>query len=169
MGLVLIGMMGSGKTTLGRIVAKRVGLKHIDLDAEIEVATGMAIAEIFKTMGERRFRALETESLRRLQGDREIVLSTGGGAPATPGNLEIMRTIGPVVYLRAHVEVLASRIRRSRALRPLVAEGELIPKLRELVRQRSEAYESADHILDVDQLGRAEVIARLCEIVTERD
>lgn len=167
MGLVLIGMMGSGKTTLGRILAKRVGLKHVDLDAEIESATAMTIAEIFRTTGERRFRALETEALRRFEGDRDIVLSTGGGAPSTPGNLEIMRTIGPVVYLRAHVEVLASRIRRSRALRPLVAEGELVPKLRELLRQRSEAYESADYVIDVDQLARADVIARLCEIVTE--
>jgi shikimate kinase len=167
MGLVLIGMMGSGKTTLGRIVAKRVGLKHIDLDAEIEAATGMTITEIFRTIGERRFRAMETETLRRWEGNRGVVLSTGGGAPATTGNLEIMRTIGPVVYLRAHVEVLASRIRRSRALRPLVAEGELVPKLRELLRLRSGAYESADHILDVDQLGRADVIARLCEIATE--
>jgi len=167
MGLVLIGMMGSGKTTLGRTVAKRAGLRHVDLDAEIEATTGRTIAEIFRTYGERQFRKIEGELLRSFEGDQEIVLSTGGGAPTTPGNLDVMRTIGPVVYLRANVEVLASRIRRSRALRPLIAEGELVPKLRELLRLRSDAYESADYVVDVNELGRAEIIARLCEIATE--
>lgn len=168
MGLVLIGMMGSGKTTLGRIVARRVGLRHVDLDAAIEASAGKTIAEIFQVIGERRFRQMESEVLRTFQGNTGIVLSTGGGAPVAPGNLEMMRTIGPVVYLRAHVEVLASRIRRSRVLRPLVAEGDLVSKLRELIRLRSEFYESADHILDVDQLQRSEVITRLCKIATER-
>lgn len=168
MGLVLIGMMGSGKTTLGRIIAKRTGLRHVDLDAEIEAAAGSTVAEIFRTVGEGRFRQMETEALMCLAGNDGIVLSTGGGAPTTPGNLDLMRTIGPVVYLRAHVEVLARRIRHSRTLRPLIAEGELVPKLREILKHRSEAYESADRILDVDQLPRNDVIARLCAIVTEQ-
>ncbi len=168
MGLVLIGMMGSGKTTLGRIVAKRLKLRHVDLDAEIEATAGMTIAEIFRAVGERRFRRMETAALRALEGNQAIVLSTGGGTPTTVGSLDLMRTIGPVVYLRAHVEVLASRIRRSRALRPLIAEGELVPKLRELIKLRRAAYESADHVVDVDRLPRADVIARLCEIAAEQ-
>ena len=112
--IFLIGFMGSGKSTLGRALAQRVpGCAFIDLDEEIERRAGMSVREIFDTLGQERFRALEADTLRSLcppEGTQVCVVATGGGTPCRPGAMEWMNAAGTTVLLRASDAVLLRRL-----------------------------------------------------------
>jgi shikimate kinase len=164
MSLVLIGMMGAGKSTLGREAAKLAGMRFRDLDAEIEARAGRRVSEIFSQEGEQRFRELESETLRDLAAENRMVLSVGGGAPVTPGNWELLRQIGRIVYLKAEVSVLAERLRTSKVKRPLLVGKSLDEELSRLLQQRRTIYEQADVKLDVASSSRLELVERLAEL-----
>jgi shikimate kinase len=150
--LVLVGLMGAGKTSVGRRLAKKLGLRHVDLDHAVERAAGCTIPEIFAAHGEAAFRDREHELLvELLAGDRPLVLSTGGGAVLRDDNRVAMRARATVVWLRARPETLLARVGDG-AGRPLLA-GDPLGNLTRLASERSAAYEAAAHVIvDVDGL-----------------
>ena len=141
--IVLVGMMGAGKTTVGKRVANRLGLRFVDADHEIEKAAAQTIPEIFAQHGEPYFRDGERRVISRLLGEGPQVLATGGGAfmnAETRGN--IVRR-GVSVWLKAEVELLLARVRR-RSNRPLLETSDPEGTLRRLVEQRYPVYAQAD-------------------------
>ena len=157
--VLLVGMMGAGKSTVGRLVAERLGWEFRDVDDEVERASGAAVAEVFASVGEEGFRRAEREALTScLAGTADAVVSVGGGAVLSSANRDALRDAGTVVWLRARPGTLAARVGDG-AGRPLLA-GDAGPaaRLEELARARAELYSVvADAVVDVDGLTPAEV------------
>ncbi len=146
--IILIGLMGAGKTSVGRMLAKRMNKNFYDTDTEIERVTGVKIPIIFDIEGEAGFRAREEKMIEKLTSMRGIVLATGGGAVLSPVNRDLMKTRGRVIYLRAAPEDLWRRTRRDRN-RPLLQTPNPLAKLKELHAQRDPFYsEIADMVID---------------------
>jgi shikimate kinase len=141
--IVLVGMMGSGKSSIGRRVALQLGVPFVDADAEIEKAAGMTIADIFSTRGEAEFRSGEARVLLRLLDAGPQVLSTGGGAFMNADTRTAIAANGISIWLNAELDVLMKRIRR-RADRPLLKTGDPAATLRELMQERYPTYALAD-------------------------
>jgi shikimate kinase len=150
--ILLVGMMGSGKTTVGRALAAALARPHLDSDEQVEAATGRTVPEILERDGEAAFRAAEKTALATAiaSGDARVV-SVAGGAVLDPDNRERMRQSGTVVWLRARPETLTDRVGDG-AGRPLLA-GDVAANLRRLYDERRALYESvADVVIDVDDL-----------------
>jgi shikimate kinase len=141
--LVLVGMMGAGKTTVGRRLAARLGRHFVDSDEEIERAAGMSIEDIFATHGEADFRAGEVRVIARLLKEREIVLGTGGGAFMNPETRALIRDSAVSVWIRADFDVLFARVSR-RANRPLLKTADPRATLQALIDARYPTYAEAD-------------------------
>lgn len=135
--VVLVGMMGAGKSSIGRRLASRLGVSFVDADSEIENAAGMTIPEIFEQHGEQYFRDGEARVIARLMESGPQVLATGGGAVMTQRTRDLIRNKGVSVWLKADVEVLAKRTKR-RNDRPLA------DRLKELLPQREPIYAQSD-------------------------
>jgi len=148
--LVLIGLMGAGKTSIGKRVAQRLSIPFIDADAEIEAAANMTIAEIFERDGEAAFRAGERRVIARLLDGPVQVLATGGGAFMDPATRARIRERGLSLWLRADIEVLLARVARRRH-RPLLNQGDPREILERLMALRHPVYAEAD--LTVDSLA----------------
>lgn len=144
--IFLVGLMGAGKTSVGRMLAKRVNKGFYDTDAEIERTTGVKIPVIFDIEGESGFRAREEKVIERLTALHEIVLATGGGAILSPANCARLRQHGHVIYLRATPEDLWRRTRRDRN-RPLLQTANPLAKLKELHAQRDPLYSEVAHLV----------------------
>lgn len=146
--IFLVGLMGAGKTSVGRMLAKRTNRDFYDADAEIERTTGVKIPVIFDIEGESGFRAREEKVIERLTALHDIVLATGGGAILSPANRSRLRQHGRVIYLRAAPEDLWRRTRRDRN-RPLLQTANPLAKLKELHALRDPLYsEVADLVVD---------------------
>jgi shikimate kinase len=141
--LWLTGMMGAGKTTIGRLVAALTDRPFVDLDDTVEGAAGRSVRRIFADDGEEAFRDLESVALRTVAG-RDAVVACGGGAVLRPGNRAVMREHGVVVWLRALPETLAGRLEGA-ADRPLLAGPDRVGSLAVLEAERLEAYRAAAH------------------------
>ncbi|MFN4119074.1 shikimate kinase [Acidovorax sp.] len=151
----LVGMPGSGKSTIGRQLAHRVGVPFIDVDHRLEQHLGMSIRQFFEAEGEARFRDEEAALLSHLaQQPGGMVLSTGGGAVLRPDNRSVLRRFGHVLYLRASAEEIYKRIKHDRS-RPLLQVGNPLDKLRELYAQRDPLYRETAHF--VIETGRPTV------------
>ena len=164
--LVLVGMMGAGKTSIGRRVAKRLHRRHVDLDKAIERAAGTTVPEIFTAEGEAGFRAREHAVLVELLGsEAPLVISTGGGAVLRDDNRAAMRARGTVVWLRATPATLLVRVGDGSG-RPLLA-GDPLGNLTRLAAERADAYRDVAHeIIDVDRLSFDTVTERVTRLVT---
>ena len=138
--IVLIGMMGAGKSSVGRRLASRLGIPFIDADTEIETAAGMTIPEIFDNHGEPYFRAGEARVIARLLGSGPQVLATGGGSMLDPSTRALVREKGISVWLKADIETLLRRTKR-RNDRPLA------DKIKDLMPQREPIYAQADIVV----------------------
>jgi len=163
-------MMGAGKSRVGAELARRLGLRFVDTDSEIERARGLRIREIFEREGEGSFRALERDAIAGLSG-QPCVVALGGGAIAEPGAAERLAGTGTLVYLRARPESLLARVGDAPG-RPLLeglAPGERLGRLRALLAERSPHYESATIAVDTDDLSVGEVAARVEERLRERE
>lgn len=141
--IVLVGMMGAGKTTVGRRLAARLGRHFIDSDEEIERAAGMSIEDIFATHGEADFRAGEVRVIARLLRDPEIVLGTGGGAFINPETRALVKAEAVSVWLKADFELLFARVSR-RSNRPLLKTANPRETLSRLIDARYPIYAEAD-------------------------
>lgn len=141
--VVLVGMMGSGKSSIGRRLAARLGLAFVDADSEIEQAAGMTIAEIFERHGEPYFRAGEARVIARLLEQGPQVLATGGGAFMNADTRAVIRRKGVSIWLKAELDVLMKRIKR-RGDRPLLKTDDPAATLSALMDQRYPVYAEAD-------------------------
>lgn len=150
MGVVLIGMMGAGKTTIGQLLAERTGSVFVDLDALIEQESNAKIHEIFARFGEDEFRKLESQALAGIRPTPRQVVSVGGGAPCSVANFERIRQLGTVIYLHVSPESLAERIEKDVTVRPKLGADPL-GDLRRLLAERETFYLQADIVLDADK------------------
>ena len=162
--IVLIGMMGSGKSTIGRAYAERIGRPFFDTDHMVEARTGRSVRAIFATDGEPAFRLIETEVLADALGaTTPSVVAAAGGTVLGTENRAAMASLATVVWLRAAPATLAGRIaHRSRSgHRPLIDQNPL-ERITQMVRDRADLYtEAADVIIDVDQLNKSNVLDAL--------
>ncbi len=145
--IALVGLMGAGKSAIGKRLAARLGLPFVDADDEIERAAGCTIAEFFERRGEAEFRAGERRVISRLLAGPMHVLSTGGGAYMDPETRALMREQALTVWLRADLEVLYDRVKR-RGHRPLLSNGDPKETLGRLMTQRYPVYAEADLIVE---------------------
>jgi len=165
--IYLVGMMGVGKTTIGLLLAARLGRAFLDTDQEVERVAGRTIAEIFETEGEASFRALEAEAV-RIAAEDGAVVALGGGAVATPGAMQRLLESGKVVFLMADPEELIERI-GDPSSRPLLVgldRGAQIDKLRTLLAERNHFYQQAG--IRIDAHGTVEeVVDRIVAELTD--
>lgn len=156
----LIGMMGSGKTSVGRVLADRLALPFYDTDATVVANAGMPIVEIFGRLGETRFRDLESRAVQAIAPLDEGVVSTGGGVVLDPSNIGTMRNSGTTVLLDVDVDTLVARIADATE-RPLVS-ADPERHLREIASARAETYRQAADII-IDGAGSIEEVGRRVE------
>ncbi len=160
----LIGFSGSGKSAIGRRLARRMRRQHVDMDDEIVARTGTPIPELFRREGEPGFRAREKELLEELSGRKRLIVSTGGGAPLAPGNRAAMARSGVVVCLEAKPDFLYGRLKRhigdetKGQVRPLLEGDEPKKRIEALKEYRQRFYASADWTVHTDDLTADEVV-----------
>jgi len=155
--IFFIGLMGAGKTTIGRLIAKQLGMVFYDSDHEIERKTGVKIPLIFELEGEAGFRRRETAAIEELSQLNNIVLATGGGAVLLSENRALLKNNGKIVYLRGSVHDLWLRTRNDKS-RPLLQGGNIKQKLEQLYAERNPIYEGlADYIVDTGAQSAMEI------------
>lgn len=145
--VVITGFMGTGKTTVGRLLAPKLGFVFVDTDDLIVAEAGKDIPQIFTQETEAGFRRRERGVIRQLRGARGLVIATGGGAIMAKENLSRLRALGPVLCLRASERALYRRLKGNRE-RPLLRAAEPLKKIRELLQARDPYYRKADKIFD---------------------
>ena len=155
--IVLIGMMGAGKSTVGRRLAARLRLPFVDADSEIEAAAAMTISEIFEVHGEAHFRDGEARVIMRLLGSGPLVLATGGGAFLRPETRERIAAAGISIWLKADAEIIMRRVRR-RADRPLLKTADPDATVARLIAERHPLYELADLVVDSHDVPHDKVV-----------
>ncbi len=163
--IVLIGFMGSGKSTVGRELHQRLGYPLIDMDKMIEESTGKKIAEIFQEEGEAAFRDFETLQLLEIakQTDKHQIISTGGGVVIRPENRSLLRKLGYVVWLSAPEDVIYERTSRSQD-RPLLNHMDARERITALLEEREPWYRETAHLkIDTAGLDSKEIAAGLLE------
>jgi shikimate kinase len=149
--IILIGFMGSGKTSIGRKLARKLNYTFIDSDEWIATQENQTIASIFENKGETYFRELEYAFIQSLHGKTEIVLSTGGGMPCYKNTMDLLNSLGTTVYLQRSVLDLAHRVSHSKTKRPLVigkTSDELKQYIQSMLEIRNPFYEQAKWIAD---------------------
>lgn len=160
--IVLVGMPGSGKTTVGRDLAKRLGLRFVDTDHEIEARTGVKIPIIFEIEGEDGFRKRETQTLDDLTRESNMVLATGGGAVIRAENRALLRERAVVVFLSVPPAILWERTRHDRS-RPLLQVADPRGRLEELLKVRGPFYREVAHIIVEGGRGTPHAMVKLIE------
>jgi shikimate kinase len=161
--VILIGFMGTGKTSIGRRVAQSLGFDFVDTDEQIIESVGKPIAEIFAEQGEEGFRDLESAVLRSALGGKNQVISTGGGAVLREENRQALAKSGYVIWLNASAEAILNRVSRNQE-RPLLQTADPLGTIREMLKQREKLYlETADFTIDTDGLSPDETAFGICE------
>lgn len=158
--IFLVGFMGAGKTTVGRILAGLTGFKYLDADRLLEQNAGTTISNIFAEKGEDYFRDLETETLELIASREGQIVSTGGGAVQRDRNWAAMSGNGVSVYLKAEVETIWDRIKDD-TTRPLLQVENPLDTARELLDKRTPMYERADIVVETDRLLPAQVAEKI--------
>ena len=154
--IILIGYMGAGKTTLGKSLARHLGLEFIDLDWYIENRFHQSVSQLFATRGEEGFRKIEQNMLHEVAEFEDVVISAGGGTPCFFDNMEYMNQQGLTVYLKATPEILRTHLRMGKQKRPLIAQKndeELDIFIRESLDKRESYYNQAHLIFDIGLLN----------------
>lgn len=165
----LVGMMGAGKTTLGKALAQKTGLEFVDTDRMVVERTGVPVATVFEFEGEQGFRRRESAVLQELAARSGCVVATGGGAILAEENRRAMRASGTVIYLRARLESLWERTRHD-ASRPLLATADPKATLAMLLEQRDPLYREVAHIVvDTGSQSAASLASRVLSALGEHD
>lgn len=154
--LALVGFMGTGKSSVGRLAAEALRFDFIDTDNLIETKAGMAIEEIFKTQGEPAFRLMEQEAVRELEQRRNAVISAGGGVVSNAENLASLKSHSLVICLWASPEVIWERV-KEQTHRPLLKTEDPLGRIRELLARRDAHYRQADVLIQTDHRSAREV------------
>ena len=162
--VILVGFMGAGKSTVGRLVARRLGRCFVETDDMITAKEGRSIPEIFAAHGEAHFRALEDEALRLLALKDRDVIATGGGLPCREGRPEALRALGTVVWLAGDFASLYARARAAGA-RPMLS-GRRPEEVEALYESRVPYYRRAHVTIDTTGLGPDQIAAKVCRALT---
>jgi shikimate kinase len=165
--VALVGMMGAGKTSVGRRLAARLGVSFRDADHEIEAAAGFTVAEIFQRFGEPHFREGERKVIARLLEDAPHVLATGGGAFMDNATRAAMSHAAFTIWLKAPVGLLLSRVRK-RDTRPLLKEGDMRATMERLLALREPVYATADMILESADEPHGAAVDRIIAALQEK-
>jgi shikimate kinase/3-dehydroquinate synthase len=164
--IFLVGLMGAGKTTIGRALAKKLNKPFFDSDHEIEARTGASVATIFEIEGETSFRRREADTIRELSLQQGIVLATGGGAVLHPETRSLLKETPFVIYLHANISQLLQRTERDKS-RPLLQTADPRKKLEELFTQRDPFYrEVADLIIETGNTSLPSLVQLIIGKVT---
>ena len=164
--IVLVGMMGVGKSSIGRRLAARLGVPFVDADAEIEKAAGMSIADIFARHGEADFRSGEARVIARLLDGGPQVLATGGGAVMNADTRAAIKAKGVSIWLSAEFEVLMRRINKRKNDRPLLQTADPAATLRELLVAREPVYAQADLTVQSREVPHDAIVAEIMTALT---
>ena len=154
--IVLVGFMGTGKTSVGKILAKKTGRQVVDIDHCIEDAQKRRIADIFEREGEAYFRSLEKEMIRKVSAGRSQVITTGGGAVMDQENLSLLRSGGLLIELTAKPETIHARVKGTRN-RPLLKAPDVLGRIRRMLEERGPYYAKADWHFFTDGLSAEQV------------
>ena len=168
--IILIGYMGSGKTTVGRQLAQTLGRTFYDLDWYIEMRYHRTVAQLFAERGEDGFRELERNMLHEAAEFEDIVLSCGGGTPCFFDNMDYICSVSESVYLKATPEVLAQHLKMRRVERPLLKgknEEELLEFVRTSLKEREPYYLKAKHVVDVTLLDNYDKLQTSVKLIRE--
>jgi shikimate kinase len=167
-GLVLVGFMGSGKSSVGRELARRIGAEFADADAWIEKTAGRPIRDLFEQEGEPAFRELEKAALKEILSVKGRVVATGGGAFLDEGNRVLLKSYGPVVYLEVNAETVLRRLAKD-TRRPLLRGCDRENVVRGLLQRRVPDYRQADHAVSTDGRTVEEIAGRILELLKKRE
>jgi len=161
--IFLIGYMGAGKTTVGKVLAKQRGLDFIDLDLFIEARYQKSVGQIFEELGEEKFREVESSLLKEVADFEDVLISTGGGTPCYFDNMEYMNRKGITVYLKYQAESLAKRLNKYKEKRPLLKgkdDNELYKFVTDTLEKRQLFYNSSHIIFDMGEFKNNEEISK---------
>ncbi|HWZ60497.1 MAG TPA: shikimate kinase [Gemmatimonadaceae bacterium] len=164
--LVLVGLPGAGKSTVGLAVAGRLGRPFVDLDVEIEARGGRSVAELFRVKGEPEFRRLEHAATAALVGSAPAVIAPGGGWMTQAETVKLLRPHALLVYLRVSPEAALRRLGPGVATRPLLAGSDPAAALRSLEAARAPVYLTADRVLDTEALDLQDVVESLVQMAS---
>lgn len=162
--LILAGFMGTGKSTVGRLLAERLQCPFVDCDKELEVAARKTVSQLFADEGERTFRTRETQMIRSLlRREESIVLALGGGALSSPENFELIKRSGPVICLSADPSAIYQRVQVQAGQRPLLQVADPLAKIHELLESRQPVYAQADVEVDTSTLDPESVVDQVLD------
>ncbi len=164
--LVLVGLPGAGKSTVGARLATRLGVPFVDLDQEIERVAGRSVGEIFARDGEGAFRALERETTRRLAHAPSGVISPGGGWITQPDVVALLRPPARIVHLQVSPATALARMGNEVGLRPLLKGSDPLARLTLLAQERGAAYATADAVLDAETLTLQELVSKAAALAS---
>ncbi|MCF8009776.1 MAG: shikimate kinase [Clostridiales bacterium] len=166
--IVLIGFMGTGKTAVGWHLANRLRRKMVDTDSNIEELTGKSILEIFKKNGSLRFRSEEKLQVKRLYGQKNLVISTGGGMVLDSENVQLLKENGVLICLTASPEVISERV-KSKNKRPLLQNGKVKETVQQLLEDRAGYYDIAELTVDTGEGSINETVDKIINYLKENN
>ena len=166
--IILVGFMGTGKTSVGKELAERLGREFVDLDDVIEKRAGTTINEIFKDKGEAHFRELEKAVVREYSHKNKLVISAGGGAVKFDENIANLKRSGIMICLKASVDEILNRVKHD-AHRPLLNVCDPKERARQLLKEREPLYAKADYSVDTNGLSVKETADKVLELIRHED
>lgn len=159
--LFLIGFSGSGKSSVGKKLAKNLNYNFLDTDRIIEKTTSLSIDETISTKGEKEFRSIETQVLSKIDFSQNNVISTGGGLPTKKENINIMKKNGSIIWLKASIDSIYDRLKNSKEIRPLIGNHIEKENIESLYNSRQSVYNIADVSIDTDNKNLDEITKEL--------
>jgi shikimate kinase len=163
--LILVGLPGAGKSTVGAAVAAKLGREFLDLDQEIERRESATVSAIFAEKGEHFFRQRERELTEELRSKGNMVIAPGGGWITNPDVMALLRPPGRIIYLRVKPETALGRLGADAASRPLLTRPDPAAELRRLLAEREPLYQQADHVIDTERLTVDQVVDEVLKVI----
>lgn len=162
--LILIGFMGTGKTSLGKLLAAKLGKGFVDLDKKIELDANMSVSKIFEVHGEKFFRELEKKAVREVSKRKNLVIATGGGTVKDEENFQLLKNSGVIICLTTDPEEIFRRTAR-KGERPVLDGGgeERFDTIKKLLAERKKFYSQADYTVDTTDWSPLQIVSDICE------
>ena len=163
--IILTGFMGTGKSTIGRALAQRLGLTFVDTDQLIEERSGCPIADIFARQGEAAFRRMEAELAQELARQPDLVIATGGGFFTNPENVTVLQSGGQIICLTATAEEILERVKKQQHIRPLLQDPNPLQRINKLLREREAVYRQFPQV-STDGQTTGQVVDNILTLLT---